>query len=197
MTLVELLITLLILALIGSAALAAITATVNTTRSQQDVRQAITRSSVVQTRVRQYINSASAFLAAKDDEIVLWSGDTNSDGQVNQDELIMLKRDTSTDTLTRYQTEWPTGWDQDTIDAANTTYAASSNFSSVANALVGSAYFVAEVWSTQVDKFDVTLDNLTPTSAKLITIEIDVKKGSDVETSHLTASLREPIAPTS
>lgn len=197
MTIAELLIALTITALVGTTATAMLFATVNATDERNDFRHVNVRTAVVKDRLADEIRASLAFLAVGANELVLWSSDGNENGAVNLDELVLIERDPGSNELRRYAVDWPAGWDQATIDAANTAYLPSADFSAAATLAKGAGYFPAAVWSTEVTAMTVTLDAATPQPARLATITLTISAGDLSDESVVAAALRDAQTPAS
>ena len=194
-TIAELLIALTITSLIALTASGMLFATIRATDDRTDRRHVIVRSAVIGKRITAEVHGALSFLAASDDEIVIWATDGNANGAVNLDEIVLLERDNATSELRRYAIVWPSGWDQATIDAANTVYTPAADFSAVAAAAKGTGNFPASVWSTQLTAMGVTLDNVTVQQARLATLRLILSVGDLVENVVVAASIRTPQLP--
>lgn len=194
-TIAELLIALTITSLIALTASGMLFATIRATDDRTDRRHVIVRSAVIGKRITAEVHGALSFLAASDDEIVIWATDGNANGAVNLDEIVLLERDNATSELRRYAIVWPGGWDQATIDAANTVYTPAADFSAVAAAAKGTGNFPASVWSTQLSVMGVTLDNATAQQARLATLRLALTVGDLVENVVVAASIRTPRLP--
>jgi hypothetical protein len=137
------------------------------TSSRRDVRRLAVRSAQARPRIDDAIRSAAAVLAKGSSYIVLWTGDSRKNNQVNLSELQLIEL--SSTTLTSYTTAWPSGWSQATIDAADTTYAANTNFYTTAQNAKSSGNFPGTTWATSASNFTITLDSGTANLAVLVT----------------------------
>ncbi|MFQ5414622.1 MAG: type II secretion system protein J [Phycisphaerae bacterium] len=190
LTLVELVIALSITSLIATAATTMLFATSRATEARQDLRHVMTRSAVVQARLADEIHRAAAFLAAGTDQLILWSSDANGNGSVNLAEIVLIERDSGTNELRRYAIVWPAGWSQATIDAANTTYAANTDFAAVVVSAKATGNFPATVWSSETTAMTAVLNNATAQDATLATLRLTLTSGDVAESMVAAASLR-------
>jgi len=195
MTLVELLIALVITSLIVSTTLAMMFSTTRATTASHQTRRTSVRVASLQAKLLSVIHGASSFLGLSTDGLVLWGGDSNGDSSVNLDELVLIERDTGTNELKRYRIVWPTGWTQNQIDAANTSYPSSSNYLGLAQQAKTDPNFQSVIWMTGVTAFSVTLNNAIQQNATLVTIRLDMSTGDLTAKIVAAYSLREPQAP--
>jgi hypothetical protein len=154
------------------------------TSSQREVRRVVVRSEQVQTRIEDAIRDARAVLGFGSGYVVLWTGDTNPDGQVNRSELQLIELPAASTTLTLYTGQYASG---------EPAYAASSNFSTVAQSIKSSGYFPGTTLSTNVAGLTFTLDYpSTPTLARLVTWSLTL---TDQQVSQVVAGSASPRAP--
>jgi prepilin-type N-terminal cleavage/methylation domain-containing protein len=193
MTLVELLIALVIMAILSGAVSAMIFATSRATEDRTDVRHAVVQAHQVEARLADKLRAAAAFLAQDATHLVYWRGDTNEDDVVNLAELGMIEYVAGTTTLNLYEVVWPTGWSQDQINTANVTLTSSSNFlQAVATAQAG-GYFPAQTINPHVSSATITLNNVDPQLARLVTLRLVLKVGDVSHPLNVVGSLRAPV----
>lgn len=193
LTLAELIVAITVTALIAASVGSILFAAGYGTSSRRDVRRLAVRSAQIRHRLDNAIRSAQAVLASGTGYIVLWTGDTRVNGQVNLSEIQMIEL--ASGTLTWYVTVFPSGWSQSTIDAADTTYAASTNFYTTATTAKAGTNFPGTTWATAASDFTITLDNATATAAKLVTWNLTLTNDLLTQSLVEATALRQPIAP--
>lgn len=194
-TLVELLLGLVVMALVAGVSATVVFAVVQATEVRNDLRKTVLRSHLLDIRLREEINRSASFLAVSGGKLVLWSDDRNDDQGIQLDELVLLEWDSGTNTLRRYAIDWPDGWSQAQIDAANTSYNASSDFLVVVEAAKATMMFPGRVWSTVLSAWTVVLDHGTAQLAKLATIRGTITMDGVDRAVVVAASIRTPVLP--
>ncbi len=192
-TIAELIISLVITALIASSVASVLYAAGYGTSSRRDVRRVVVRSQQIHRRVDDAVRNAAAVLAGGSGYVVLWTGDSRDDNQVNLSELQLIELVGST--LTAYSADFPDGWTDAQIEAADTAYPPASNFATVAQTEKAGSYFPATEWATQISDFELTLDDPTPVDARLVTWKLTLTHELLSEDLVGTASLRAPLTP--
>ncbi len=195
MTIVEALLSVVVVSLVGGAALAMLFATARATEASADSRKAAVRAMTVGERLHHDIIASRAVLYSAADTLVLWAHDDNESQTVNLDELLLIERTSGDTTIRRWAIEWPDGLSQAAIDAANTQYAASANFATTAAAMKSHAYAVAEQLSSKAQSLTITLKGGAAQSAKLVTVGLALSVEGTVQESIVVAALRSHAAP--
>jgi hypothetical protein len=89
-------------------------------------------------------------LAAGDDFVVLWKGDTVNNGAINLSELQRIELDSDTGELWSFRAPG-------SLDAGDdTTYEDTADFAAITDAITGTAHFPATLWGKSVTHFTVT-----------------------------------------
>lgn len=101
-TLVELLITLTVSAVIAATVITMLSATAHGSDSSRTMRELLVRGRVIDGRLRSAIRGSVEVIDHSDDYLVLWTGDTNGDDAKQNDEAQLIERDPSTYELTSY-----------------------------------------------------------------------------------------------
>jgi Tfp pilus assembly protein PilV len=177
LTLIELLLSMVIIAMIGLAITAMLTSVSNGTDAQEDVRGVSIRQKVVTARLDAALRSAKQVLAVGDDYIVLWTADSRVDDQPNLSELRRIEFTPADRQLTSHQAEFPGDMTSDQRQAADTTYDLTDDFDQVTRDLADSPYWSATVWAKQVTDWQIALDSAAPSLARLIRYELTVSEG--------------------
>jgi hypothetical protein len=195
LTMVELLLALAITALVSAAVTAMLVATAYGTSSERDLRGAVTRSKLVGARLNAAVRSSRAVLETGTDYLVLWMGDINTNATPDApdlSEIRLIERDGGTDELSSYQ--FPDGWTQAQIDAADVAYALTGNppgfFLNEAATAKAAGSLVPTRWGSQVTSILFDLDGADPITTTLVSYRFTVGAGDLSETVIGAASLR-------
>jgi type II secretory pathway pseudopilin PulG len=128
MTLVELLISVAITAMVGAALATLLHAVARATETGVETREVVIRSHAVDSRVSLYTDSALALLDVRDDGdgFVLWLGDTRESGTVHATEIRWLVYDGDANTLSVHYVKFPEEWTQELKDLWDSDYVAAA-----------------------------------------------------------------------
>lgn len=110
LTLIELMITLAITAMVGAAIATLLGAVASGVDTKRDVRSQIVRANVAQSRLGAYLIPARAILHASNTDIVVWYRDSRESNSVHGSEIRWLKFDPGTSTVTVHFVRFPQGW---------------------------------------------------------------------------------------
>src|SRR5215207_1882419 len=150
LTLVEMLLSLAITALIALT-LTGMLVTVSTgTRSATELRQRNLRAEVVRERVESKVRSSTRVLAAGNGWLVLWTGEIRTNAVPDLSEICRVEWDKVSRELRCF--EAPPGL----TDAENVKYTFSSDFDAITRSLAGTAKFPAQVWGRRVQEWALT-----------------------------------------
>jgi len=194
-TLVELLIALIITSMLALGVASILYAASYGTSSRREVRRMVVRTEQLRARLDDAVRNARAVLASGNAYIVLWIGDTRRNNQVNLSELQLIELASGSTQLKSYETQFPGGWTEAQIEAADTAYAAGSDFAAVAQAAKQGSYFPGTTWAGGISDFSVTLDHGTPVQARMATWRLTLTNELLSESLVGTAALRSPGAP--
>jgi hypothetical protein len=123
-------------------------------------------------RVGDAIRQSAMILDQGSDFIVLWTGDTDSNGEPNLAEVQRIDRDTGFKELRNYRAP------DDLNPADNTQYdLATTDFNAATNAVKGAGQFPAQVWGTGIENLQFWGDDADPRNARLICFRLDVRVG--------------------
>lgn len=186
LTLIEMTLALSISGLVALGVASMLLAVSNGTNAGGERRTRVVRHKVLSSRIADAVRKSHRVLDSGTDYLVLWTADLDGSGTPDLAELRYLVRDTATNTLYEYQTEFPADWTDAQIAAANTAYALSADFGSIAEALVGDSLFPEERWATGVSGMTISLNADTPTQTTAVTF--DIAFADDIGTSDLTFS---------
>ncbi len=147
LTLVELMLSLAILAVAGLA-LSSMLAMVGTaTQADREGRSVLLRTHAAQTRLRAYMEPSLCVLQhdAVRGALALWLADTRAPNIVNATEMRVLWFDPTAKTLTVERVEFPEAWTQTQKDAADINMPASTDFAAVMIAFRSAGYTKRDV----------------------------------------------------
>ncbi len=173
LTLVELMLSLTITAIIGVAISSMLVATSRATATSSDGRSLLVRHRVISARMNAAVRQSIMVLETGSTYIVLWRGDTDSSGAPNMTELQRI--DLSAGSITSYRWSLPAGWTPAAKAAADTAYSLSSNFNTATNTLKSNAYCTSEVWTTGVTAWSISLDASTAQNASLMSYRVTIQ----------------------
>lgn len=107
LTLAELLMAVTITSLIGMAVVTLSSALSNAQASTDSMAEAISSGRYAMMNIAADIRKAGLITAADADGMVIWTGDDNSDGQINLDELVLVRPNDDEHTVERLQVVFP------------------------------------------------------------------------------------------
>jgi hypothetical protein len=196
----ELIIALAITAVTAAILSILIAATALGTTTQQDGRRGLVREQSIKAQFSDAIANARCILDAGPNYLVYWTGDqtgaiTPANGAVNLSELRLLEVDTATHTLNLYTCQWPAGYSNASILAADQTYAANTPWYTAAQSAKSTGYFSPSAIASNVTGMTVSLDAASPTAAKLVTIAISFTDGPTARTVLVGETLETPQVP--
>ena len=125
--------------------------------------------------------------------VMLWTGDTNLDGEVQISEVALVQHDTSADTLKLYAVAWPSSWTAVEKSAADTVLDDDDIYGSTAPELfklishVTGSTFINNVTGATFTRRD-SYGTVRPSLEYVLKIE----RGGQTETEYGTATLRVP-----
>jgi len=185
LTLVELTMALGIMALIGATIAGMLSAVAYGTDEDSDVRKLVARSKMVSMRINAAVRGSQKILDAGETAdvswAVLWGRDLDGNGAPNLLEIRLLEYDASAKTLSSYAAPEA---------AADVLYQLTDDFDAITDALRGTADFPETRWANDADGFSVTLDELDPQSAKVLSYRLSLTAGNLTDVSVGTAKLR-------
>jgi hypothetical protein len=198
-TFIELLIGLSITAFTCAILAVLINATAMGTSTQNDGRRSLVRLQTLKAILEDEFVNARCILGTGSNYVVYWTGDhagalTPVNNAVNVSELRLLEIDPSGN-LNIYCTRWPAGMSDAEKLAADTTFAANSNWYAAVAALKGTSNFSTNTIATGATALSATLDNASPTRARYIHVRIDVNDGAVARQFALGMTLANPGTP--
>ncbi len=199
LTLIELIIALAITAVTAGILAVLINATAVGTNASQDGRRGLVRTQAIKAQVGDALVNARAILAVGSNAIVYWTGDvagapTPAEGAVNLSELRLLEVDGSGN-LNLYACQWPAGFSNTSIIAADQIYAPNTDWLAAAQTAKGSGYFPATLLASSVTGMTACLDASTPTAARMVQLTITINDGVSARAVLIGAALQTPQAP--
>lgn len=183
-TMVELMLSLTITAIIGAAVAAMLASVSYATTDRADLRRVNTKQNVVAARLNACLRSCKMVLAIDADSLVLWMGDSRLNNSPDLSELRRLEWDTATGELWSYVAP------SNLADASNTSYRLTDDFESITFALMGTSDFPGRLWATNVAGWTNALDDATPQHASLVTYTLAVSGEDLTSTGTYTISFR-------
>jgi len=185
LTLLELLLALAGTAIIGSAVAAMLTGVIYGTSVDKDMRSLITRQMALRARVEAEVRESHMLLDAGADYMILWSGDINDDGLPSKAEIQVIEYDAVMDRVMRYA---PAPLISDVG------YALTDDFRTATNSYKGTSTFPGERWAEQINAFTLTLDNIDPQSARLVSFRFGMAGGEVPYTGIGAATIRNEVS---
>ena len=181
LTLLELLLALAGTAMIGTAVAALLTGVAYGTATDKDMRSLITRQMALRARVEAEIRESRMLLDAGADYIILWSSDADDDGLPSKAEIQVIEYDAVMDRVMRY-TPAPL--------ITDVSYTLTDDFRTATNSYKGDSTFPGERWGEQIASLSITLDNIDPQSAKLVSFQFGMAGGEVPYTGIGAAAIR-------
>jgi len=185
LTLLELLLALSGTAVIGTAVTMLITGVAYGTQTDKDLRELVTRQMALRARLEAELRESRLILDAGSDYVILWSADTNGDDLPNKSELQVIEYDAPLDRVMRYAPA------DGITDVA---YSTSDDFRTLTDAYKGDATFPGERWAENITSVELTLDNIDPQSARLVSFRVGMNGGEVPDTVIGAASLRNEVS---
>ncbi len=197
---IELIIGLSITAITAAIIAVLINATAAGTNTQQDGRRLLVRFQSIRAAVADDLANARCVLDVGTNYVVYWTGDVSNplltaNGAVNVSELRMLEVDSSGN-LNLYKIQWPSNFANSDIISANQTYAVNTNWRTAATTAATNGYLVATRLASNAVSLTATLDSASATTAKLVTITIQLNDGVATRTILISTAIRYQGAPT-
>lgn len=185
LTLIELIMALGIMTLIGATIAGMLSAVAYGTDEDSDVRKLVARKKTVSMRINAAVRGSQRVLdagqTADQTWLVLWGRDLDGNDAPSLLEIRLLEYDAAARTLSSYAA--PDG----TADVA---YTLVDDFDTITDTLRGTADFPETRWVNDAEAFDVTLDDVDPQSAKLVSYRLSLTAGNLTDTAIGTAKLR-------
>lgn len=184
LTLLELLLALAGTAVIGSAVAAMLTGVAYGTATDKNMRSLITRQMALRARIEAEVRESRMLLDAGGDYLILWSSDADDDGSPSKAEIQVIEYDAVMDRVMRYA---PAPLISDVG------YALTDDFRTATNSYKGDSTFPGERWAEQITSFAITLDDLDPQSAKLVSFTFGMSGGEVPYTGIGAATIRNEV----
>lgn len=185
LTLVELIISLGIMALIGATIAGMLSAVAYGTDQDSDVRQLVARNKMVSLRINAAVRGSQKILEAGETAdltwVVLWGRDLDENEAPSLNEIRLLEYDAATRTLSSYSA--PDG-------AADVLYELTDDFDAITDALRGTNDFPEERWANDAEGFTISLDEIDPQAAKMLSYRLSLTAGNLTDVAIGTAKLR-------
>lgn len=185
LTLLELLLALAGTAVVGTAVAAMLAGVTYGTAVDKDMRTLITRQMALRARVEAEVRESLLLLDSGSDYMILWSSDENGDGVPSKAEIQVIEYDPVMDRVIRYA---PAPLITDVG------YTLADDFRTQTNSYKGDATFPSERWAEQITSFTLTLDNIDPQSAKLLSFRFGMAGGEVPYTGIGAAAIRNEVA---
>jgi hypothetical protein len=192
---VELVLALAVTGLASAAVAAMLTAVSYGTSTKRDLRNVVVKSRVIDTRIASAIRASQAILEAGTNYLVLWMGDTNSNGTADApdlSEIRLIERNDADNRLSSYG--FPDSWTQAQIDAADVAYPLTGNppgfFQSATAAAKMAGSFQPTLWGSDIIALDFGLDGTDPANTALASYRLTLGAGDLSESVVSSASVR-------
>lgn len=181
---VELLLSIAVVTVVVTGAIMMLFSTISATRAEHDTRQSMVRRQVIVTRMGATLRGSSMLLGEGGNHFVLWTGDSDDSGQPNLSELLRIEWVEDEQMVRAYEA------DAGLPPNLDTEYEFTDNFSSITDAIAGSASFPGRTELRDVTSFELNLDEADIQSARVVELEITVQSLSGIDTSIIVARLR-------
>ncbi len=185
LTLIELMMALGIMALIGATIGGMLSAVAYGTDEESDVRQLVARNKMVSMRINAAVRGSQKVLDAGQTTdhtwAVLWGRDLDENGEPSLLEIRLLEYDAAAQTLSSYTA--PDG----TTDVL---YELTDDFDAITDALRGTTDFPETRWANDAVGFGVSLDELDPQAARMLSYRLSLTAGNLTNESVGTVKLR-------
>ena len=185
LTLLELLLAILGVAMVSMAVAAILAATAYATSDQIDVRSVAVKHKVIASRLGAAIRSSKMVLAQGSDYLVLWMEDADASGQPNLSEIRRIERDNATSELRSYKAPDSLAPVDDTEYDLLT-----DDFNVETNSIKGTANFPQTLWAADVTAWTIALDDADPQSASLVSYRMTIEHGELPDTAIGATALR-------
>ncbi|MCK4872469.1 MAG: prepilin-type N-terminal cleavage/methylation domain-containing protein [Phycisphaerales bacterium] len=203
LTLVELLISLIITAMVGTALAALLNAVAVATKTNIGTREIVIRTHAIDSRVALYTDTALALLDVRDDGngLVIWLSDDRASGTVHGTEIRWLTYDPAENTLTVQYVEFPEGWSQMLKDLYDLEYVAASYADgdawwTVLADYISPGYTGSTLLGDQLDGVDITFVGLDEYDADLLSLAYQFGEAGEDQVEILTvASMEDHLTP--
>jgi len=163
-TLIETLLAIALAALIALSVVGMLFSASRAIAAEAETQDDVVAKQLAEPRLAAPIREAAKILASDDDRLVLWLGDTTDDGLVNVSELRVLAYNEGLEHVLVYDAvpgvSPDTGYDPD------------EDFLAVASAAVGAGSLEGRVIITGVSAWTITLDEATPTDARVVSVVV-------------------------
>ena len=173
-TLVELLITLTVSAVIAATVITMLSATSYGSDSSRTMRELLVRGKVIDGRLRSAIRGSAEVIDHTDDYLILWTADANNDDAKQNDEIQLIERDTSTYELTSFASS---------VDTNGFTTAAAYRTNAKAT-------YPSQTWATGVTTTVIDVTNAPAGGAAMVSYRISIERESATEVIVGAESLR-------
>jgi len=181
LTLVELILAVAITTLIGAAIASMMAAVSYGSDSSKDMRSLVARSKAVNARISAAIRGSTMVLDRGDGFLVLWTSDTDENGQPNLREIRRLDYNAAGQSISSYAA--PEG-------ASDVEYELSDDFEAITDGLMGGGDFPQTLWATGVSAWDLALDTPDPQTASLVSYQLTLTAGDMSDVAIAAVSLR-------
>ncbi len=182
LTLVEMLMALAITGLIGAAIASMLSAVAYGTSSSRDIRSLVVKNKALSARITAAVRGSAQLLDAADGYVILWTKDLNGSGVPDLLELQRIELDGVTDELTSYTPA---------SGVTDVAYDIADDFDAITTALIGSSDLEGVLWATGVAQWVVTVDDVDPLEAGLVSFQLTLDAGGLSDVSVNAVSLRD------
>ncbi len=180
LTLIELMISLAITAIVAVAISGAMTAVNVGVNSRRDARSVMVRTSASHARVGAYINSCRAIVEADADGLVIWLNDDREGRTIHASELRWLAYDASAGTVDVYFVDFPDSWTQTMRELNDLEYPKNTDWNVVFTTYDAGGLMASVTLVDGLNSFGITLDAVQVFDARHVVFDVGVTHESGV-----------------
>lgn len=182
LTLIEMLLALSGMALIGGAIASMLVAVSYGTKTDKDLRSLVTKQMALRGRLSATLRESAMVLEQGDGYVFLWTFDKDGSSAPNLDEIVLIEFDAGAETLSAYRAP--------ATPTANPEYDLAGDFAAQTAGVKGGADFPSTRWGSGVADFDMTADNASVQSARLVSFRLTLRAGEETDETIGAAALR-------
>lgn len=191
-TLAELVLAIAVTSVVGLSVATVASALANAHRQTDTMRDSIQSGRSAMIHVGSAVRKAKLLVAKSADALAIWTGDANSDGAINVDELVLIRYVPETETVESAQVSFPDSMPHDIVVALNETKPivevdTAVEVKDAMNCATLVEYCSSRVLASDVRSFSIQAD-VDPPYSRLVLIRITV--GPADQQIALTSSVR-------
>lgn len=182
LTLIELLLSITITAIIGAATTAMLSSVTTGTSQRNDVRALVVRHKAITSRINASVGNSTMILARGTNYLVLWNHDANANAMPNISEIQRIELNTTTGQVSSFTCVFPVGWTQAQRDLVDLAYPLTSNFDTVSALLKTQSYGSSSLWASGITDLTMTTNQTDPQSSYLLNYRVTIRSGTNSDT---------------